>query len=418
MILDFSIGNYRSFSTIQTLNLRSTGIVSDVKEIDQNNIVERDGQKILKTIGIYGPNGSGKSNLLQGIKLFRQLVESSLESEAIMDFAAEPFALTNKEMDNAGFFQIQLLIKDKKYRYGFTLGHVGTVQQEWLFGPADKNETWYFKRSFGKIELNNQWFEEGTNGPIESLRENTLFLTFVSAYNGPTSHSIRNFIVKNISFENRENRTSANRKGNRLAYDQNASTNQLIKEGKTQLVLDWLESAGLFYSDIALREHSGDFNVVLLEKSMYDANGKIIGKHKMDLDLNESAGTKKFYHYIGLLYQMFTEGGILISDEIDNNFHPSLLQKFIRSFNDKTINKAGAQLLFTSHDTNLLQPNVLRRDQIYFTEKAENEETRLYSLSDLKGIRNNADFARQYLAGFYGALPMLNRYKGLSTDNL
>jgi hypothetical protein len=72
---------------------------------------------------------------------------------------------------------------------------------------------------------------------------------------------------------------------------------------------------------------------------------------------------------------------------------------------------AGAQLLFTSHNTNLLQPDILRRDQIYFTEKSNKDETILYSLADLKGIRNNADFARQYLAGFYGALPMLEGFK-------
>ena len=107
---------------------------------------------------------------------------------------------------------------------------------------------------------------------------------------------------------------------------------------------------------------------------------------------------------------------MLISDEIDNNFHPSLLRQFVRFFNDPSINSAGAQLLFTSHDTNLLDPEILRRDQIYFAEKSVKDETILYALSDLKGIRNNADFARQYLAGFYGALPMLEKYKELSTD--
>lgn len=101
----------------------------------------------------------------------------------------------------------------------------------------------------------------------------------------------------------------------------------------------------------------------------------------------------------------------MISDEIDNNFHPSLLQQLVQAFNNPAINKAGAQLLFTSHDTNLMNPQLLRRDQLYFTEKAINEESVLFSLADLKGIRNNADFARQYLAGFYGALPILKNLK-------
>lgn len=179
-----------------------------------------------------------------------------------------------------------------------------------------------------------------------------------------------------------------------------------MRDGKSEIVLNWLKSAGLFYSGIELVELNGSADLVYLEKSIYDKDGKVIGKREMDLDFSESAGTKKRYYYIGLLYQLFTEGGVLISDEIDNNFHPYLLQKFIQYFNDPTINKAGAQLLFTSHDTNLLQPDILRRDQIYFTEKSNREESILYSLADLKGIRNNADFARQYLAGFYGALPV------------
>ncbi len=79
-------------------------------------------------------------------------------------------------------------------------------------------------------------------------------------------------------------------------------------------------------------------------------------------------------------------------------------------FNNPKINTGNAQLLFTTHDTNLLDPSIMRRDQIYFTEKNEEEATRLYSLADLKGIRNDADFARQYLAGFYGALPVLSDF--------
>jgi AAA15 family ATPase/GTPase len=102
--------------------------------------------------------------------------------------------------------------------------------------------------------------------------------------------------------------------------------------------------------------------------------------------------------------------GFIILDEIDSNFHPSLLIKLIGLFNNKNINKSNLQLLFTSHDTNLMTPAVMRRDQFYFTEKDENDATRLYSLADLKGIRNDADFARQYLAGFYGATPVLVDY--------
>src|SRR5882672_5968616 len=129
MILDFSIGNFRSFYKIQTLNFRATSLVSEDKQVDWNNITEMEEERLLKTIGLYGPNGSGKSNLVKGLRVFRNLVVNSLESETMMNHAAEPFMLTSEQELNTGFFQVQLLIGHKKYRYGFTLNSQSMVLQ-------------------------------------------------------------------------------------------------------------------------------------------------------------------------------------------------------------------------------------------------------------------------------------------------
>ena len=106
----------------------------------------------------------------------------------------------------------------------------------------------------------------------------------------------------------------------------------------------------------------------------------------------------------------------VILDEVDSNFHPSLLIKLIGLFNDPNINKNKSQLLFTSHDTNLMHPTIMRRDQFYFTEKREDLSTRVYSLADLRGIKNDADFAREYLKGIYGAIPILEDYSDNNLD--
>jgi hypothetical protein len=131
------------------------------------------------------------------------------------------------------------------------------------------------------------------------------------------------------------------------------------------------------------------------------------------LGLTESAGTQKLFDIAGFLLRAFALpiGGFIILDEIDSNFHPSLLIRLISLFNDTSINKNCIQLLFTSHDTNLLSPDIMRRDQFYFTEKGEDEASRLYSLADLKSIRNDADFAKHYLAGYYGGIPILEQFK-------
>ena len=407
MVIQFSIGNYRSFNEIQTINFRATGLVSEDKAVDENNIAVVDGQRLLKTIGVYGANASGKSNLVKGFGFFCTMISASLESQGILSYLLQP----NKQKhqtNEAGYFQIVLLLAGKKYRYGFSLKrHLNRsfvfgeeeFAAEWLFGPAEKNETFYFIRNGNEITINHEYFSEGLNIPYETkLRPNALFLSFCSSYNGGISGKIMDFVVNKIGFEN-----------DTAFY--NTSTNYLVENGKKNIVLYWLNEAGLIYNDIAIDQRGPANNrFVLLRKNVYDGDGEIIGTVKMELDGDESDGTKKYYSLIGKLYSKFENGGVFISDEIDGNFHPALLQKIISLFNTPSVNKANAQLLFTSHDTNLMSPEILRRDQFYFTEKSTTDSTLLYSLADLKGIRNNADFARQYLAGYYGALPVLGSF--------
>jgi len=158
---------------------------------------------------------------------------------------------------------------------------------------------------------------------------------------------------------------------------------------------------------------------IFFKKSYLNNQNKLFDV-RLNLKNNESDGTKKLFDIGGLLLRAFNLhlSGFIIIDEIDSDFHPSLLIKVIQLFNDPLINKSNSQLLFTSHDTNLMSPSIMRRDQFYFTEKNEDNSTKLFSLADLKGIRNDADFATQYLAGFYGAIPILEDYSNeTSTRN-
>jgi len=399
MVIQFSIGNYRSFNDIQTVNFRATGIESDDETVDANNIAEVDGQKLLKTIGVYGPNASGKSNLVKGFHFFKRMVKWSLVNQNLWDTIFNPNkqAMINKS-DDWGYFQVVLLIEGKKYRYGFTLGEK-EIASEWLFGPDGKNGTYYFSRTGAEIKIDEEFFSEGLNIPYDTkLRNNSLFLSFCSSYNGYLSGSIRDFISNKIKHTETSGEDS----------DRNLDTNKLVEEDKKELVLNWLKEAGLHYNDIEIKRNRK--KTVIVYKNVYDEKGGIIDNIPMNLEFEESEGTQKFYSFIGKLYNKFENGGLLISDEIDSNFHPSLLQKIISLFNNPLVNKANAQLLFTSHDTNLMHPEILRRDQFYFTEKSSTDATILYALSDLKGFRNDADFAKQYLAGYYGALPVLGNY--------
>ncbi|HEY0897287.1 MAG TPA: ATP-binding protein [Sphingobacteriaceae bacterium] len=406
MVIEFSVANYRSFYKVQTLSFRASNLKSEDKSVDVRNLLTlSDRDTLLKIVGIYGANASGKSNLLKALSLFKHMVASSLFKDEVGEATYEPFRQNVDPKNDFGFFQIVLLLNQKKYRYGFSLDHLGRLQKEWLFGPADKNDTYYFQRDKAKLQINKENFKEGFDLPLDKLREDALFLSFCASYDGPVSKLIKDFVIRRITFD-------PGRESTYLRGARRQRTDKLVREGKKEVVLDWLREAGIRYTDIKIREADNGqripFTHVHLYKDIYDEQGGIVGKTEMDLDLDESQGTRKFYRLIGRLYQLFEHGGLLVSDDIDGNFHPHLLLKVIQLFQNPKVNRAGAQLLFTSHDTNVMSPEVMRRDQFYFTEKTLQDYSRLYSMADLRGIRNNADFARRYLAGFYGALPQLD----------
>jgi AAA15 family ATPase/GTPase len=143
----------------------------------------------------------------------------------------------------------------------------------------------------------------------------------------------------------------------------------------------------------------------------YDNNGNIIGEVIFELDKEESKGTRKFFAMSAPIIDTLQHGKVLIIDELDASLHPILTQHLIQLFHDKEINKKNAQLIFATHDTNLLKPYIFRRDQIWLTEKDKYGSTDLYSLAQFKGVRAKEDFERQYIQGKYGAIPYLGKFE-------
>ena len=409
MIVEFSLASYRSFNRMQTLSFKATGLVSEDKAVDERNIVDENGTRCLKIAGLYGANGSGKSNVLEAFQFFTNMIVSSIETDELARYTMQPFIFASPEPLDGGYFQVIMILMGNKYRYGFTINNVGGIQSEWLFGPADKKETYYFKRTGDTIEINPERFDEGNNLPLDKLRADSLFLTFCSSYDGKISRLIRDYYKMRVTFDGNSRYPAALISRNKI---KERATDILVEKGRENVVLGWLREAGMDYDDIHIDTPKSPLleKVVYFAKFLYDLNRKQTGVVMLSLEDDESQGSQKFYRYIGELIQKFENGGIFVSDEIDNNFHPSLLKKIISLFQNSQINKSNAQLLFTSHDTNLMHPECMRRDQFYFAEKTEARDTKLYSLADLKGIRNNADFARQYLSGAYGALPILGNY--------
>lgn len=133
----------------------------------------------------------------------------------------------------------------------------------------------------------------------------------------------------------------------------------------------------------------------------------------MSIDHHESDGTRNFFNHIGIVYYALVSGLTLVFDEFEASLHPILAKKIVEMFHSPKLNKKGAQLIFATHDTNLLDSNLLRRDQIFFTEKNKKNETELYSLYDFKGVRNDASYEKDYIKGKYGAIPFVGDFETL-----
>ncbi|OWP28889.1 abortive infection protein [Prevotella nigrescens] len=417
MIIEFSVKNYRSIRDLQTISFKATGLKSPTgNDIDADNIVKSNGVSLLKTVGLYGANASGKSNMLMALSYFTRALSSLSIASKLLVPLYDPFLFGTT--DEGCLFQIVVLLNGKKFRYGFVVNKVETalekgdstsiiIESEWLYGNVDKNMKRLFLRVGNGVKENNLPTSEGMIIPTKLPYPYTLFLAYAAAFD---AKGIPEQIVSNITFHTIDNIIDKS-----LFRDVSIS---IIKKS-APLFLSFLKRFNMKYDDIELIDDESypdndysnfPLNKVLLKRTIHDGNNKPLS---MNLEYRESSGNKKIFDLAGILLAAFNRKNdpfLIVIDEIDSNFHPSLLIKLIKMFNNPKINKNNSQLLFTSHDTNLMSPSIMRRDQFYFAEKQEDESTRLYSLADLRGIRNDADFATQYLAGYYGALPVLNDY--------
>ncbi|NDV60596.1 ATP/GTP-binding protein [Bacteroides sp. 519] len=424
MIIDFSVQNFRSINKIQTLSFVTTGLKSAEKHayIDQDNIVNNEGLSLFKTIGIYGANASGKSNILKALNHFIKIVTSPPSATSNLSLLWQPFLYQKDSDTTESYFQITLFIKGVKYRYGLTVKNdlsernnlIGLnniiIANEWLYADKNKNMSLLFLRVGNEIVKNN--LPNKNKIPSSLPYKHSLYLSHSAAFDAEND---TNNIISYLSRQTLCNISGSSENFRWLSIF-HLNENKQLKNNFINL----MSSFNLNYKDILLDpetlkkfKYEDEFpqDKIFLSKEFKEGNG--LNRVLLNLEYHESAGTQKMFDLTGLLLLAFfshEESAFIILDEIDSNFHPALLIKLIKLFNDPAINKLNSQLLFTSHDTNLMTPSIMRRDQFYFTEKQSDESTRLYSLADLKGIRNDADFAKQYLAGFYGATPSLNDY--------
>jgi AAA15 family ATPase/GTPase len=416
MLLQFSIKNFRTFKDKAILSLIASNYDKDTREYE--NIVNNEifGLRILKSAVIYGANASGKSKLLDAFAFMRYFViNSSKESQKGEAIKVEPFRLDQKSKNEPTEFEVIFIHNNILYRYGFEVTNEKIVS-EWLFYKPKTKEVELFYRDGNEYNVHNRDFSKGDTVFKQGLvRDNALLISVAAQFNEKKAIEVldwfeRNRVISGLyEGEYRDN-----------------TVNKLSNKSKKDNVLKFLKAADIGIEDLEIltinlgQFKESPFSTVLIIKNTYEDKTKI-GTIPFFLSLDESEGTRKYFYILGPVIDALETGGILVVDELDSKLHPNLVCKIVSLFNSKEFNKNNAQLIFNTHDTNLLSSGLFRRDQIWFTDKNKYGEAKLYSLADFKSdeVRKTEHFEENYIMGKYGAVPFLGFFDNLkiSTEN-
>ena len=343
----------------------------------------------------------------------------------------EGFRLSDTSVDDPSSFEIVFRLEDKVYRYGFAANRERVTEESLYFVPAGR-EVNLFRRKEDIIRVNSSpnRFVEG-KGLERRTRPNALFLSVVAQFNGETARKIiRWFLDFNVI-------TGLGDDTPLLDYTVNWIKDRERKQGILQLlhgldisILDLRIEETRITADNMPREIPPGLRSMLLngnrvdvktQHRRYDKEGHPAGFEEFTLGDQESQGTQKIVALAGPLLDTLQNGKILVVDEFEARLHPKITQTIVKLFNSDSTNPRNAQLVFLTHDTNLLDRHLLRRDQIWFVEKDALEGTSLYSLAEfgVGKVRNDSSFKEGYIQGRFGALPFigdLERLVGVSHD--
>lgn len=421
MLIEFTVGNFRSFYQPVTLSMLATSLRDDPK-LDENNIFQVGKFSLLRSAAVYGANASGKSNLVRALMFMRNFVRTSATKlQAGEKIGIECFALNVLSRQEPAYFQIIFLHEDKRYRYGFEVDNE-RIHSEWLY-HTNQRETRLFVREGDVFDIATSFKREAPISLQEKTRSNALFLSLMAQFNSPTAVALLHWFdvcLRGISGLNDE--SYAGYTMNRFEKD----------ETFRQHVRDMVQLADVGIQDVSVKtmplDHpnipeelremlknaaqkdgkpESDFSIKGVETFHPIFNDETkVGEEAFDLN-DESEGTQKFFALLGPLFRTLETGSVLIIDELEARLHPLLTREFVQLFNSPQSNPHSAQLIFATHDASLLGECLLRRDQIWFTQKNRFGATELFSLAEMKE-RKDASYLKNYMSGHYGATPHIS----------
>ena len=400
MVVQFSLENFLSFKEENILSMVATPLREDATLTENVEMPVADtGINLLKSAVILGPNASGKSNVIKAFDFFKRFIVNSFKNiQAGEEIGIENFRLDAESAREPSRFELIFIIGDSQYRYGFTVTRE-TVVDEWLYRKACRKrakevEIFLREGESYKVHPTMPLLQDIVNRKM--VRPNALLLSAAAQFNDATAVEIIGWFTDTTVMSCSEEDT--NWKDALRHFDDPSMRERIVAFAQ--------------YADLGIEDIEKTGDIVTSRHNQYDAEGRVTQTVTFPFLDNESEGTIKYFSLAYPIIDALDNGKPLIADEFDSKMHPLLTERVISLFNSKVTNPHGAQLIFTVHDSNLLSTGSFRRDQIWFTEKDRLGASSLFSLAEYK-VRSGASFEKGYLAGKYGATPILGNMSNL-----
>ncbi len=421
MLVAFSVKNFGSVKGEATLNMVASRDASHPE-----NLIHSSGVRLLSSCALYGANASGKSTIIRALLLMRWLVINSA-SRPLADapYPLKPFMLEPESRKQPTRFELTCLVNNTRFDYGF---HADSrlVYEEWLHSYPKGQQRKLFTRTMAgdkaTFKFGSHWEGDKTLTPTLT-RPDALFLSVAGNFNHPICKPLVDWFrgkIRNVTWvpsnqsTNTQALSSPESKASILAFLKNADlgiAGFTVSETVSEKAADNRRAT----AERILRMYYRDKHEVTTLHSGRDASGEPTELVSFSLE-EESEGAQKIYALAGLWLEVLTNGLILVADELDVRLHPLLTRHLVSAFHRPDTNPFGAQLIFATHDSGLLEPGLLRRDQVWFTEKDEQGSTCLYSLWEIKQVRKEENVRKGYLTGRYGAIPFVGAWPDLQEE--
>ncbi len=424
MLIEFRVANFRSIRDEQTFSL----VASNSDKALPDCVIERSlpglsGLRFLKGAAIYGANASGKSNVIEAVRFLGDFVESSATGIKPGDpTGTTPFKLDRKSKTEPSRFEITFVADGVRYVFNLAVTSERVIEESLAAYPKGARQRWY-RRVFDEESQDYEWANPSTafrddKGLRRKTRKNSLFLSVGPQFDHPQLTPVFDWFRKNLHFLNL---------GSEMGLHPSFTASMLKDGDHRDRLIQLLRTADFGINDATVTEEVIDSEKLLatvppaivaeLEKDLAKGEIKRLRvrlTHQaegdtpvlLSFDDEESAGTQRFFSLIGPWLDILENGYTVFIDEIETSLHPILVRELLRLLLHGEANTKGAQIVFTTHNPVLLDNTLLRRDQIWFTEKTRAGFTSLYPLTDYKPRKDEA-LARGYLAGRYGAIPFI-----------